>query len=539
MITFEHLSLQNFRSWKRLEVPLTDRGVVCVQGDTGAGKSSIFAGLYWGLFGTLPDAVRVDEVRRDKAKKSTAVRLRLSKDGQVYHIVRFRESKTYKNKVLFTGHGIPTVVEDSHVKTVQGLINQFLGVTPQQFLATTYFAQRNFHFFHTLTDQGKKIFIESLTYGSLFEACEAETRQRVRLGEQTVAHLQGQMQGLEASIRALDSQSKEALAALTEQEKELTEKLASVERFLETSQVVMEGMWPDVERFNMVNAMVNETEEERLQTLDDLKRLETNQKPCPRCGLIMPENLVAERMHALSEEYKKLTKLLERGIAQRERLLPKSLAYEERQEQVNAQELEAERLRVELQSLKREQKRVAVPPGLEEELIALRKELAKHQRTLAYTSFWIKGFGFQGLRAFVLQNAIHYLSSQVERYLRRIMGERIEFAMLLENTRLLTECNGRSYGSLSGGEKQAVDLATGLAMRDLASRYAKSQFNLLVLDEPHEGLDKHLTAVAQDLLLDYEMPSTFLITHQDYSGHFDQLCTVMKKDGESRMRLLY
>ena len=294
MITFNHLSIRHFRSWRKLDIPLGDQGVVCIQGETGAGKSSIFAGLFWGLYGTTPEDTKADEIRH--SRKATAVRIHMSRDGKPYVITRFRGSKEFKNKVFFEGDGIPRVVEDSHVKTVQSLINTFLGVPPQTFLATTYFAQRNFHFFHSLTDQAKKAFIESLTYGSLFEAAEAETRLQVRKQENALATLQGKIEGYEASIEAMRSQSEAEKLQLTQEVADLEVKAAAVAVHLTRLEADVKGLKPVLIHHDELAIALEHCQDSMADIRADMERYHGNTAPCPRCNLIMPQNLVKERL---------------------------------------------------------------------------------------------------------------------------------------------------------------------------------------------------------------------------------------------------
>jgi DNA repair exonuclease SbcCD ATPase subunit len=78
----------------------------------------------------------------------------------------------------------------------------------------------------------------------------------------------------------------------------------------------------------------------------------------------------------------------------------------------------------------------------------------------------------------------------------------------------ITYC-GKAFDSLSGGEKQRVDLILQLAIRDLLSSYLNLSANILVLDEITDFLDKKsCQAVMQ--LLEKELntiESVFIISH--------------------------
>ena len=415
MITFQHLSIRHFRSWKELELPLDNQGVVCIEGDTGAGKSSIFAALFWCLYGRTPEDIKADEVR--PSRQPTQVQVTLEKDGHPYTVTRFRGSKEYKNKVFFTGLGIPEVVEDSHVRSVQTLIETFLGIPAQTFLATTHFAQRNFHYFHALTDQAKKAFIEGLTYGSMFEACEAETRQRLRSGERALDRLSGEISGVEASIKAMQAHSEESRRQTQDDITRLQGKAEGIQEHLRRLKAQQARLEKDVAFFDKLEDEIEDQTDKQNRLKDDIERYKTNRDPCPRCGLIMPDNLANERMF---EAQKKVNDLEDKIITlskKRAQLFATSEQYRTSRQWIDEKEVELKDLQRDIAVHKKELARAGDTGELEAKIDALMSEHQSLSQKLLYTAFWVKGFGFQGLRSFVLSAAIAYLAGQVERYL--------------------------------------------------------------------------------------------------------------------------
>jgi DNA repair exonuclease SbcCD ATPase subunit len=537
MIEFIHLSIRHFRSWKRLDIDLSEQGVSCIKGQTGAGKSSIFSALFWGLYGRLPEDVKADEVRG--SRKPTAVRIILRRENQQYVITRYRGHMEYKSKVFFKGPGIPLVVEDSYVRTVQGFITAFLGVNETIFLTTTYFAQRNFHHFHTLTDTHKKAFIESITYGSLFEACERLSKEQANTHQKRITFLEGQLYGLQESIKNIQSHSKEQKQQLKKDIRDARTKIESINEHLYRLEINLESYSRFVDEYNKLNDHIWTNDSKISSIQEDIERYRNNTGPCPRCGLTMLDNLKKGRILEAETSIQKLQIHSNRLRERFKKVQAGYKKYKTTETWIDEKEHDKRNLQIQLKSIKHQLQHKDNSQELLKECETITEEINILKRELQYISFWVKGFSFTGLRAYILTNAIKYLSQQIEMYLRRVMGEKIDFELRLENNRLITECNERSYGTLSGGERQAVDLCTGLAMRDLAEQYNKSNFNLLVLDEPHEGMDKNLTAIAQSLLLEYAKPSTFLITHQGYSGNFDRLYNIRKDKGHSIIEKVY
>lgn len=537
MIEFRSLHLRNFASWERCDVPLHNQGAVSITGEVGAGKSTLWRALSWCLHGSTPDAIRADEVRRPR--KPTIVRTVFRKNTREYSITRYRKHPQWGNKVVFKGYGIPEVVEDSHVKTVQYLINQTLGMNETLFRTTTYFSQRNFHTFHSLTDQGKKAYIESLTYGSLFEQCEVKVRQRVRDTEQVIARLEGKLEGLKQSIATLSSQSAEVKAQTKQQLTALKQKFSICEQAIVKAEKAREPYIGSAEEKRDLDGKLSVVQHKRRDAEDDVERYSIPKPLCPKCGLRMIENLRPERLAEAQEALATYTRMEATLAVKIDNMLSrcqKLWACEDQIATLQAQRRDMVYERSVLHNTLSQQGDLAPLLAQQQELGNV---LSKHKLQLRYIEFWQRGFSFQGLRALVLHKAVRTLSERVRVYLRRVMQEKVEFECALEENKLVTLCNGRSYGALSGGERQSVDLCTGFALRDLAEGYNKCRSNLLILDEPTESMDTNTIAACQSLFLEYAKPSTFLITHRDLGVTFTHAYEVTKNETVSQLRKTY
>lgn len=117
-------------------------------------------------------------------------------------------------------------------------------------------------------------------------------------------------------------------------------------------------------------------------------------------------------------------------------------------------------------------------------------------------------------RGFLLANIINYIDSKAKNYCETVFGTRELILEINGNALDITYC-GKAFDSLSGGEKQRVDLILQLAIRDLLSSYLNLSANILVLDEITDFLDKKsCQAVMQ--LLEKELntiESVFIISH--------------------------
>jgi DNA repair exonuclease SbcCD ATPase subunit len=534
-ITFKRLQLRHVGSWAACDIPLDAQGMIGIVGETGVGKSTIFKALHWCLYGEMPDPIQADEIC--PPGKPSSVRLVMEQDGHRYVVTRHRKHPTYGSKVFFEGYGIPATVGDSHVKTVQGLIQRFIGVSSTLFRTTTYFSQRNFHQFHTMTDQAKKAYIESITYGSMFERCEALTRDRLHDYERELAYIEGERATLTSTIAVMKVQ-------LAEQRDVTQSMLEQIDSVIDAHMDRIQTCREQQKRYRHARAQQEKLEDalrvlqnQRAQALADVERYSHPDQRCPRCGLVMVEALRKERLvdaqHMLRKVEQEVQSCEKKYAPVRENVRH----YGELDEAMCAAEHECTVLQRERATLEQTRtQHLDIVPF--EQTLALREtEALTLQKPLRYHTFWLKGFGFQGLRSYMLTHAIAYMTARIQCYLYRAFGDAMAFDLRLEKNRLVTLCNGRSYWTLSGGERQSVDLCTGLALRDLAERYNKARFNLLILDEPFENLDSRLTTIAQDLVLSYAKPSTFLITQRRLSVPLDAIYAVTKTDNISAFTL--
>lgn len=118
-------------------------------------------------------------------------------------------------------------------------------------------------------------------------------------------------------------------------------------------------------------------------------------------------------------------------------------------------------------------------------------------------------------RGYLLTNIISYIDQKAKKYCETVFGTK-ELSLEINGNALdITYCS-KAFDSLSGGEKQRVDLILQLAIRDLLNSYLNLSANILVLDEITDFLDKK-SCKAVMKLLEKELntvESVFIISHR-------------------------
>lgn len=133
-------------------------------------------------------------------------------------------------------------------------------------------------------------------------------------------------------------------------------------------------------------------------------------------------------------------------------------------------------------------------------------------------------------RGYLLLNSINYINVKSKEYCEDIFGNsQINFS--LEGNNILITYDKKEYESLSGGERQKVDVIIQLSIRSLICKYFNFASSILVLDEITDNLDltgcNNIINLISTKLHDVE--NVFVISHRkDLDIPYDNLLTVIK-----------
>lgn len=122
-------------------------------------------------------------------------------------------------------------------------------------------------------------------------------------------------------------------------------------------------------------------------------------------------------------------------------------------------------------------------------------------------------------RGFLLSNVINFIDHKCKEYCVEVFGSD-EISFTLDGNNIDISYCGKSFESLSGGEKQKVDIILQFAIRDMMSTYLDFSSNILCLDEIFDNLDSKCTSSVLNLIANKlsDVESLFIISH-----HSDEL----------------
>lgn len=147
-------------------------------------------------------------------------------------------------------------------------------------------------------------------------------------------------------------------------------------------------------------------------------------------------------------------------------------------------------------------------------------------------------FAKRDFRGYLLEQYIYFLNSTAKRYCSSLFGSD-KISIKLDGNNLSISYLDKEYESLSGGERQKVDLLVQFSIREMLRSTLNFSSNILVLDEITDNLD----AEGCQKLIDFvstsfgDLESIFLISHRkDLDIPYDSEIRVVKgSDGISRI----
>ena len=183
-----------------------------------------------------------------------------------------------------------------------------------------------------------------------------------------------------------------------------------------------------------------------------------------------------------------------------------------------------------------------------EELEGVERECDRIDQELEYYKFWKNGFSREGIRSYLLDKAIPFLTERANNYLGILtdggIGVRFNARKQLAsgewresfNVEVINANASETYEGNSGGEKRRIDLAISLAINDFIASRSGKRLNILLLDEVFENIDEtgvyYVVKVLEELA--QNRSSVFVITHQDsLSSYFNETIKLVRQGGLS------
>ena len=513
------IRLQNFWSYFDETVELANQGLCLVKGTNGAGKSAVVRALLFCLFGT-----GADSVVNNLVKAGTCVTLTGYNGGDVFKIQRYRQHKKHKNNVYFFINDVP--VETATNRDAQEKIDQYIGCDSRSFLNIASFSS-DMLMFASATDSERKAIFEKIlqdleVYNEYHQQAKDELEElrdkrskcerNIEIEERELDLVTKFLADEENRLAEMEECRAEELKKKKKKYGDLTAELNQMLRLREkivrykNAEGRLHHFFEGME--DRSNAWANNRGEIEMwkQYIDTL-----DQGQCMYCHQDITASHSKKEKKRARQEIKKLEAIdkdlttycdkwdkvkdklwkLESKIERMEYKLTKydGLIDEMSLISEDMEELRKGPDRKSIQKWKKKIKQVG------KNIFMFNNEIAAIDDKLVYLEEVAKGFSKTGIPNVIIARALTMLEERTNEYLDTLtsgsLGVTFTGFKLTKKggvrnkigINVVSESGVTAYGSYSGGERQRLNVAILLALRDVAEYSKGIKLNCLFLDE--------------------------------------------------------
>jgi len=580
----KQLKLTNFLSVESATIDFPDNGLILVEGwnqddnsANGAGKTTIFDGLSYCLFGNVSKSISPTELIRNGAKQFR-VDATFSRMGSELICSRGRNGSTRLS--IFTRDGEEISEQEFH---------KIIGITEDQFNLVQYFSQGNSGRFLDLSDSQKKELILKLVNADAFSEIKDRVDKDIKIVAKNKDLIQSEIDQLKSKL----SVYQETLEDSSLIEKDITDKQGVRLKTLSKIKELEKKERPDTSKYDEAIASlqvhldcIKELEwtsnnlRKQLKTIKDSPTTSSKDPDhsCPVCSsdLDLIDNKLtkhdhdslSQKVNAAEAERKAKISSISEQINDIEKMATKKEELELTISKLN------DKIRDMLFDYKNADNRIkelkAFLKQMDFSISELQDKLNKNQNIknkieelsssiddkngnlIDIISKHSKLSGLSqvlsptGVQAYILDSVLDNLNIKIRDNLA-VMWPNVNFEIVSfkENKSgtvsakmgEILEIGGikKSLGSLSGGERKALSLAIDMALIETVSNYMGLSIDPVILDESFDGMDASNRGRVISLLQDMSLKRLiFVVDHSaEAKSLFDQTLSVVKKNGIS------
>jgi DNA repair exonuclease SbcCD ATPase subunit len=128
-----------------------------------------------------------------------------------------------------------------------------------------------------------------------------------------------------------------------------------------------------------------------------------------------------------------------------------------------------------------------------------------------------------------LEDIVYQLDYNLHQYAEKVYGEPLT-KFYQEGNAIGIQFDGKEYESLSGGEKQKLDVLIQLSLRDLIIQTSGIEANLVVFDEIFDALDQTGCESLLNVITELGL-TVYSITHRkELNIPYDKRLVVVKEE---------
>lgn len=529
-LTFKSVTYKNFLATgnKEVTIPLDDKATTLIYGKNGAGKSTVYEALYYGLYGKAFRKANIPDLINNINNKHMEVRVSFNVQGIPFEVIRGKKPGKFEiwraGKLLDQGSS----VFDYQAK----LERQILKMSPATFMQTVILGSLHYvPYMRIRKGKDRMAIIEELLDIQIFSQMNVVARKRMNSINRDIEEMHQKQTLLENSIGLVASHLTDIETKTDVQKKKSEEYLSQLKGDIVNTQTGIDTLTKDRDAIDLSVKEQYQKEKDKWSRLNTLAKKElqdsardlkffADSDSCDRCHQEIDIDFKLAEINKKSILQAQVQKAIETKIqpgmqAALDGLQHVQILNDELIE-LNNKIVEG---RSQIDTLARQVK--GLEDSLSEEgekahISEKRKELGRYKASL--TKLTKKRLAYQveieefdivlkllcddGIKKNIIKMYIPVINKLISKYLS-ILGFPIKFtfdedfkeSIIVKGRRDLT------YSSFSAGESMRVDLALLFAFREIPIIRSGNSCNLLIFDEvadsamDSDGWDSFLTII--------------------------------------------
>ena len=572
---------RNFLSFKKLDVSLHD-GITLIRGDNrdragksnGSGKTGYMQVIPVAVFGKTFKKQKHDHWSNRWARKDKAIAGVVGRDGSSNKIEVIRGRRPTMLKMLVNGHNVSSGMKSTDRTGTQAQIESKLGFTWDTLANAVYMDRTVMDAFLSGTNKQRTDVLSRFQNLERFEKALKLVKKDVKHNEQDYAEVQNKLERIKGSIE-------ECLESLGSLKKLQKLQIKSAYKEYKGYKHKLKNFLAHNSRFKQLEKKESKLESLHKESLKSVSSLEEDyykarerwnaakhwgekiaalkdKSKCPTCTQRINWDKMKKTREAAADSleaaYEKLEKYEKKLKYARKTAQMLESSYDEVQMELSEMSREESNLRLSVNQSRRQYAELKSEQHTAFTIIGKTKDKLKHlkhkkheykklkeritRHRLLY-EYVMHAFSRDGIPAFLNRQLCPVLNKAAEYYAKLFSDEEIQLRFKVEEGEFVPEVinikGGEEIEDQSTGERALAGLIASFALREVAPKT-----NLLMLDEPAEGLDEQTSKqFAKGLLkLKDKFQTIFITTHNraiESALSAERKITIVKKDGISRV----